>query len=150
MAQNVIAKVSTTINVPASKVWEALTKPELIKQYLFGTEAVSEWKVGSPIEFRGVWEDKPYTDKGSILQILPEKLFQYTYYSPFSGLEDSPENYANVSYELDEPEPGTTILTVRQENLQDEKIQKQTEENWAMILENLKDLLENRLVDAQG
>lgn len=149
MSQNIIAKATTTIHAPASKVWEALTKPELIKQYLFGTEAVSDWKTGSTIEFKGLWEDKPYVDKGIILQSLPEKLFQYTYYSPFSGLEDAPENYTNVSYELDESEEGTTTLTIRQENIQDERMQKQSEENWSMVLDNLKDLLENKLVDAK-
>jgi hypothetical protein len=110
---------------------------------------VSEWKVGSPIEFKGVWEDKPYVDRGTILQILPEKLFQYTYYSPFSGLPDSPENYTNISYELDEPESGKTTLTVRQENIPDESMQKRSEENWVIVLNSLKDLLENKLVDVQ-
>jgi uncharacterized protein YndB with AHSA1/START domain len=31
------AKAAITINAPASKVWDALTMPHLIKQYLFGT-----------------------------------------------------------------------------------------------------------------
>ncbi len=26
------------LNVPAARVWQALTRPELVKQYLFGTE----------------------------------------------------------------------------------------------------------------
>lgn len=34
---NLIAKASITINAPITKVWEALTKPEIIKQYMFGT-----------------------------------------------------------------------------------------------------------------
>jgi uncharacterized protein YndB with AHSA1/START domain len=143
MSQNLIAKATTTIKAPASKVWEALTKPELIKQYLFGTEAVSAWKVGSPIEFRGVWDGKPYKDKGTILQMQPEKLFQHTYFSSFSGMKDSPENYANVSYELAE-EDGQTNVTVRQENIQDEKVKEHSEQNWTMVLKGLKELLERK------
>jgi uncharacterized protein YndB with AHSA1/START domain len=35
-----IAKAQTTIHAPASRVWKALTDPELIRQYMFGTEVV--------------------------------------------------------------------------------------------------------------
>lgn len=47
MAKTFIAKATTTINAPPSTVWEALTKPSLIKQYLFGTEVTTDWQVGS-------------------------------------------------------------------------------------------------------
>ena len=64
-----IAKVSTTINAPITKVWDALTNPEIIRQFMFGTEVVSEWSKGSPIVWKGTWEGKPYEDKGVILAI---------------------------------------------------------------------------------
>jgi len=44
-----VAKKSLIINAPIAKVWDALVNPELIKHYLFGTEAISDWEVGSPI-----------------------------------------------------------------------------------------------------
>ena len=89
MSANLIAKASTSISAPASRVWEALTNPELIKKYLFGTQAVSDWKEGSSLEFKGEWEGKKYLDKGIILKSEPEKLFQYTYLSSFSNLPDA-------------------------------------------------------------
>jgi hypothetical protein len=58
-----------------------------------------------------------------------------------SGLEDVPENYANISYELYEEE-GTTILTVRQENITGENDRIKMEENWKTVLNNLKEILE--------
>jgi uncharacterized protein YndB with AHSA1/START domain len=141
MSANLIAKVSTNIAAPASRVWDALTNPELIRQYFFGTEAVSDWKEGSPLEFRGEWEGKKYHDKGVILKSEQPKLFQYTYFSSFSNLPDAPENYANISYELIE-EDGETMLTIKQENVANEEARKHSEENWAYVLKNLKDLLE--------
>jgi uncharacterized protein YndB with AHSA1/START domain len=147
MSVNLIAKASVKIDAPASKVWKALTTPELIKQYFFGTNTISDWKVGSTLEFRGVWEGKEYVDKGFILQSLPEKLFQYSYLSSFSPLEDKPENYANITYELDE-ENGTTMLSVKQENVADEKTREHSEQNWAMVLDNLKKMLEGKTVNA--
>ncbi len=141
MSVNLIAKSSTTISAPASRVWEALTKPEMIKQYFFGTQAISDWKVGSPLQFKGVWEGKEYTDKGIIVKSEPNKLFQYTYLSSFSGLADLPENYANISYELFE-DSGQTTLTVKQENIENEEVREHSEKNWAFVLKNLKEFLE--------
>jgi uncharacterized protein YndB with AHSA1/START domain len=141
MSANLIAKASTSISAPASRVWEALTNPEIIKQYLFGTQAVSEWKEGSSLEFKGEWEGKKYLDKGIILKSEPEKLFQYTYLSSFSNLPDLPENYSNVTYELHEDD-GETVLTVKQENVANEAARQHSEKNWEYVLKTLKDLLE--------
>lgn len=141
MAANLIAKASTNISAPASRVWDALTNPDIIRQYFFGTQAVSDWKEGSSLEFKGEWEGKKYVDKGVILKSEPEKLFQYTYLSSFSNLPDLPENYANITYELYE-ENGETALTVKQENVANEEVRKHSEQNWATVLKNLKDLLE--------
>jgi uncharacterized protein YndB with AHSA1/START domain len=141
MSANLIAKSAIAISAPASRVWEALTTPEEIKQYLYGAEAVSEWKVGSPLLFKGVWDGKEYIDKGTILRSEPNKLFQYSYYSPSSGLPDSPENYANISYELVE-EDGETMLTVKQENVSDEQTRERAQKNWEQVLQSLKNITE--------
>ena len=141
MAANLIAKASTNISAPASRVWDALTNPDVVRQYFFGTQAVSDWKEGSSLEFKGEWEGKKYVAKGVILKSEPEKLFQYTYLSSFSNLPDLPENYANITYELYE-ENGETALTVKQENVANEEVRKHSEQNWATVLKNLKDLLE--------
>jgi uncharacterized protein YndB with AHSA1/START domain len=141
MSANFIAKASTNISAPASRVWDALTNPDIIKQYFFGTQAISDWKEGSSLEFKGEWDGKKYVDKGVILKSEPEKLFQYTYLSSFSNLPDLPENYANITYELLE-EDGETTVTVKQENVANEEVRKHSEENWGNVLKALKDLLE--------
>jgi uncharacterized protein YndB with AHSA1/START domain len=141
MSANLIAKASTNISAPAARVWDALTNPDIIKQYFFGTQAISDWKEGSRLEFKGEWEGKKYVDKGIILKSEPEKLFQYTYFSSFSNLPDLPENYANITYELHEDE-GETTLTVKQENVANEDARKHSEQNWVHVLKGLKDLLE--------
>lgn len=141
MSVNLIAKASVTIHAPLAKVWQALTDPEMIRQYFYDTEVITDWKVGSPIVWKGEWEGKEYLEKGTILKSEPQRLLQYTYFSSLSGLEDVPENYANITYELDEDD-GVTTLTVRQENIADENAREQSEKNWAMLLGNLKQLLE--------
>ncbi len=54
MDKNLIAEVSVTINATIDKVWDALVKPEAIKQYMFGTTVVTDWREGSPIVWNGV------------------------------------------------------------------------------------------------
>lgn len=146
MKKNNIAKVSVRINAPIKKVWDALTRPDLIKEYMFGSEAISEWKKGSPIIFRGEWEGKSYEDKGIILAIEPPTLFRYTYWSPLSGTTDHPDNYANVTYDLFEKNQ-QTVLTITQDGLETEESKNKMEENWQALLQNIKDKLEQTLAN---
>jgi uncharacterized protein YndB with AHSA1/START domain len=130
-----------TIDAPVSQVWEALTTPEIIKKYFFGTNAISDWKEGSPLIFKGEWEGKSYEDKGVILKSVPGKVFKYNYWSSMSGMEDKPENYVTITYELHE-DNGETVLNITQENIPDEKMKDHSEENWNNVLNGLKSLLE--------
>ena len=141
MDNKLIARATTTINASASRVWEALINPKLIKQYLFGAEVISDWKEGSPIIYKGIYEGKTYEDKGSVLKVEPEKLLLITHWSPLSGSPDTPENYHKVSYEL-AVENGGTQLTITQDNNSTEEEQDQNAKFWKMVLDGMKKLLE--------
>ena len=141
MKESITAKVSTTINASTEKVWKALTTPEILKQYFFGSDIITDWKVGSSIIYRGQWQGKPYEDKGKILKYEPEKLLVTTHWSPLSGVPDSPENYHTVSYELSGQE-GKTRLTLTQDNNASEEEKDQSEKNWSIVLDGLKKILE--------
>ena len=142
MNKTLIAKATININAPTSKVWDALTKPDLIKQYMFGTQVTTDWKVGSPITYKGEWNGKAYEDKGKVLQIEPDKLLVSTFWSSLSGLTDIPENYKTVSYELSAEGRGTN-LTITQDNNDSQEEANHSEQNWKMVLEGIKKLLEN-------
>jgi uncharacterized protein YndB with AHSA1/START domain len=141
METDIEIKVSTEIYASVPKVWDALTKPELIKKYFFGTDASSDWKVGSPVRFSGEYEGKTYHDKGTVLKNEPYKLLSYTYWSSMSGIADLPENYVTVSYELQD-EGNKTRLTVRQQNIPDEQMKAHAEQNWKKVLHSIKEMLE--------
>jgi len=138
-------KVEKEVVIQASPdvVWKALTNREIIKKYFFGTEAISDWKVGSSLIFQGEWEGKTYQDKGTILAAEPGKMLQYNYWSGFSGLEDVPENYSLVTYRLSSgTEPDQTTLVLTQEGFAGEEALAHAEGGWTMVLDNLKKLLE--------
>lgn len=142
MNQKYIAQASITIDAPASEVWRALTDPKLIKQYLFGTQVTTDWQVGSPITYKGVWQGKPYEDKGQVLQNVPGKLLVSTFWSSLGGEPDLPEYYKTVRYELS----GTgsaTRLTIIQDNNASQEEAEHSSQNWIMVLQGMKKLLEN-------
>jgi uncharacterized protein YndB with AHSA1/START domain len=141
MANKLSVKVSRDINAPVRKVWKALTDPAMIKQYLFGTETKTDWKKGSSITYTGVWEGKSYEDKGKIVDIIPEKLLHTTYFSSMGGKEDKPENYANVIYQVT-PAKGHTVLTISQDNIDNEAGVEHMKKNWGMVMDGMKKLLE--------
>ena len=76
---------------------------------MFGTNAVSDWQKGSSITYEGEWEGKKYKDKGTIIDIVPEKLLHTTYWSSIGGKEDKPENYKAVTVNR-KPTPLTLLL----------------------------------------
>jgi len=139
---SLIAQAYITISAPIAKVWDALVNPEMIKQYLFGTNTVSDWKEGSPIVWKGVWEGKPYEDKGVILQLKPEQILQYSHFSPLSGQADIPANYHTVTIELS-PEAEGTYLQLSQDNNSTQEDREHSEKLWTMMLTNLKNVLED-------
>ncbi len=84
MNKELTVTTSIEINADRAKVWDALTNPEKIKVYLFGTETLTDWKTGSEIIFQGEYQKHQYKDKGIILDIRTEELLQYSYWSGFT------------------------------------------------------------------
>ncbi len=138
---DLIAAAAVTIDAPTAKVWDALTNPEVIKQYMFGTNVVSDWQEGSPIIWQGEWQGRKYEDKGVILKLAPERTIQYSHFSPLAGVPDVPENYHTVTVELSR-EGTKTRVTLKQDHNATEEEREHSEQNWRMMLEGMKQLLE--------
>jgi len=141
MKNNITGTATEEIKVPIAKVWHALTTPEVIKQYFFDTDTISDFKQGSPILFRGTWKGQSYQDKGTILEVNAPRKFRYNYWSSMSGIEDKPEHYVVITYALEEM-GAHTRLTITQENIPDEQMRVHSEQNWRKVLDGLKQLLE--------
>src|SRR5690349_471454 len=122
-------KKSVIINAHAADVWKMITDPERIKQWFFGTNVETDWKKGSPIRYYGLWKGKEYSDKGKILESEENKKLVHTHWSSLSDLEDKPENYYTVSYEIDEKE-SETVLCVTQTGLMSKDTFDHSAQNW--------------------
>lgn len=134
-------KKSFVLKAPIARVWDALTDPEQIKQYFFGTQTETDWQPGSPIYFRGEWNGVKYEDKGTILAMEPEKLIRYSYWSSMSGKEDKPENYQTVTYAVTVVPEGTA-LTVIQEDIENQEKLDHSEGGWIAFADGIKKLVE--------
>ena len=142
---NFIAKAETSVHAPPAAVWEALTNPELIKKYMFGSTVTSNWTKGSKITWKGEWKGKPYEDKGEILEIIPNKKLSYSHFSPLTGQEDKPENYHIVEITLNEGGPETTITLTQNKN-ETEEARQHSQKNWEMMLNSLKKIIEENTI----
>jgi uncharacterized protein YndB with AHSA1/START domain len=144
-----IIENSIQIYSTSAKIWDALVNPEQTKKYMFGCETVSDWKVGSPLLWKGSYEGKDVIFvKGNIVGLNPEKSLSYTVIDPNSTIKDIPENYLTVTYVLKE-ENGHVTLTVTQGDYAtvadgDKRYQDSYNggEGWNPILVAIKELVE--------
>jgi uncharacterized protein YndB with AHSA1/START domain len=140
MAGHVVT-AETDIRAPRSKVWRALTDPDQIEKYMFGSRVETDWKPGSPITWKGEYEGKRYEDKGEVLKVERERLLELTHFSPLSGDEDVPENYHTLLYELEESD-GKTHVSLSQDNNKSEEAAEHSRANWDKMLSGLKEVAE--------
>lgn len=129
------------IKANAATIWKILTLPEKVKLYFFGTEIIPDWKKGGIILFQGEYQGQSYKDKGIITEIEENQLLQYRYWSGFTGLEDIPENYSLVTYQL-EKNGQATLLTLNQIGFANEMAQQHSDLAWKQVLEQIKTLSE--------
>ena len=139
---NLVVSKSIEINANQTKVWDAMTNPELIKKYLFGTETITDWKIGSEIIFQGEYNGIKYRDRGIVRENIQNKLLSYSYWSGFLGIEDKPENYSLVTYTIEKIDNDKTKLTWSQKGFASEEGYKHTESGLDALLGGIKSLVE--------
>jgi uncharacterized protein YndB with AHSA1/START domain len=136
-----VATASTTVEADPDRVWQALTDPRLVAEYMMGSEVASDWQPGSPITWSGEWEGRPYQDRGEVLRAEPGRLLEVTHFSPLTGADDVPENYHTVRYELS-PSGGGTAVKLTQDGCDSATQAEEFSRNWQGMLDGLKKVAE--------
>ena len=134
------------INTTPEKLWAALTKAEFTRQYWFGSSIESDWKIGSPVNFR---REGKITDEQILLKFEPPRLLSYSWH-PIFDEELRNERPSRVTFEI-EPmgnAPGlqgkAVKLTVTHDDFPaDSKVFPRISNGWPAVLSSLKSLLEN-------
>jgi uncharacterized protein YndB with AHSA1/START domain len=104
---------SVDVNVPASTLWKVLTDNTYISQYMFGCNAETDWKPGSPLLWRGAADGKVYV-KGHIVSCDAPHLLAYTVIDPNSAIADIPENYLTMTFAIKDRGANACTLDIRQ------------------------------------
>ncbi|HME47664.1 SRPBCC family protein [Mycobacterium sp.] len=136
-----VAKADIEVAAPVTRVWQALTDPDAIAKYFFGSRVSTDWQPGSPITWSGEYDGKPYEDKGEILDVEPGRLLRMTHFSPMTGFADEPVNYHTLTYELVE-RGGATRVSLSQDNNGSDAEAQRASANWAAMLDGLKRTVE--------
>ena len=138
-----VATAQIEIEAAPERVWDALTDPEQVKEYMFGAEVDSDFRPGSPITWRGEWEGKSFEDKGEVLAAEPGRLLEVTHFSSMSGKDDRPENYHRVRYELSAID-GRTSVELSQDGNSYAEAAEHSAKNWQAMLDGLKRVAERQ------
>jgi uncharacterized protein YndB with AHSA1/START domain len=139
--KELISQSSIKIEASPRRIWEALVRPEIAKEYFFGAEIETDWKEGSQITFRGEYNGNKYEEKGVLLNVESNVQLQYSHWSHFDGLPDIPENYRTWTFDIAEKN-GTTLLTISEDNIPTEKQKNRSDEFWKETLTKIKRLVE--------
>jgi uncharacterized protein YndB with AHSA1/START domain len=136
-----VATSAISIDAPPARVWQVITDPAAMASFFFGAEVVTDWAIGGPILWRGVWEGKPYEDKGEVVEFEPPRRLVTTHFSPLTGEPDVPENYHTLVWTL-EPRGTQTVLTLSQDNNANAEAAAHSEQMWDSLVAEVKRLAE--------
>jgi uncharacterized protein YndB with AHSA1/START domain len=124
---------ATYIRTTPAKLWEALTDPEMTRQYYYKTRVVTDLKPGGKFAYAG--DDGAIVLDGEIVEIVPERKLVTTFKATWAP-EGEP---TRVMFEI-EPVGDACKLTMT--HFDYEKSKAGVEMGWPMIMAGLKTLLE--------
>lgn len=103
------------IRAPRTVVWDVLTRPEYVRQWQYDSELSTDWRVGESIRFRAEWQGQVFEQWGTVLEFNSPTRVRYDLFAPRPGLEDRPENYFTMTYELDDLDEGVLVTFIHED-----------------------------------
>ena len=146
--EKLFVEKSIKINAPASRVWDALTRPEFTDQWALefsgGAEfhIESDWKLGSPVLWKG--QDGSVIVQGNVTALELNKFLRFTVFD-VRGEKPPVTEEDGITYELTE-QNGKTLLRLSQGDFsvmaEGEKYHRLSAEVWDRVLPKVKELAE--------
>ena len=142
-------EISKSCQSPAASLWKVLTDPEITPKYMYNCVVQSTWQVGDAIIWQGEYQGYKAYQKGIILAKETHKMLKYTTFDPNYGMEDIPENYIHITYQLQENGSGT-LLHIKNETFDGRKERAEEIRNgWEEVLEKICILPQNEPASIQ-
>jgi uncharacterized protein YndB with AHSA1/START domain len=127
------------IQTTPERLWQAITDPELVKRYYFGSVIESDFRPGSPLIYRQA-EGGRLDIEGEVVEADPPRKLVHTFAVKWDPEVNDPPT--RVTWEIT-PIGETCRLAVTHDGFSEETATfNQTKGGWPMILSGLKTLLE--------
>lgn len=123
-----VSRSSITIDAPREFVWAALTLPEKVRQWQYNSDLATDWIVGESIRFRAEWQGQIFEQWGTVLEFGAPNRLRYSLFAPRPGLEDRPENYFTMTYELIDVAGGTSATFIQEDPREPDVDENETED----------------------
>jgi uncharacterized protein YndB with AHSA1/START domain len=139
MNQTVRQVYEVYIRTTPEKLWQAITDPEMTKQYFYGTAIDSSLRPGTPLN--RLHPDGSAMLEGEVIEVVPLRKLVHTFIhrEPNPADQDPP---SKVTCEI-EPLDEVCKLTLTHEHYRGESVTyKGTLTGWNPVLSGLKTLLE--------
>lgn len=129
----------TYIRATPERLWQALTEPELTRQFWSECWQESEWKAGS--SWRLMIPGGRVGDSGEILEIEPQRRLAVSWRNEFKP-EMREEGYSRMTYELEKFGGSVKLTVIHEMDRAGSKLIEAVSGGWPLILSSLKSLLE--------
>ena len=129
----------TYIRTTPQKLWDALTKPEFIRQYWFNMTQECEWKKGS--SWKMLFSDGRVADQGEIVEIEQPRRVVFRWSNQFRE-ELKAEGTAICTYEIECDGELCKLTVLHEIAAEPSKFIEAVSTGWPKILSSLKSLLE--------
>lgn len=121
---------SVLLNTTKEKLWEVLTQGDWTEKYMFNCRLISDYKIGSNVDWKGVYDGKEQFLTGKLLAITPQKLFKYTLIDPSMYDANDPDNFVHITYEIREQGDKLLLTVVNETNDGDEERMQHIVSGW--------------------
>jgi uncharacterized protein YndB with AHSA1/START domain/DNA-binding transcriptional ArsR family regulator len=129
------------IRTTPDKLWAAITKPEFTRQYFYGSEVKSDWKIGSPVTHTDAAGKSML--EGKVIEVDPPHRLVTTFAARFNHDDASQNDRPSRVTWLIEQRGATCKLTLTHDDFDHETATyKSVGPGWNPVLSGLKTLLE--------
>jgi len=128
------------IRAPREKVWDAMTKAEFTRRYLYGSEPNTTWKPGSRLQWTEHGTGNALVD-GEVIEYDKPRRLVFSWIVEYDP-ELTAEGPSRVTYELEETDGVTKVTTIHDDFPSGSKVYDNVAGGWPYILSGLKTLLE--------
>lgn len=118
--------------------WTALTDPDTVRRYYYGTAPRTTWEIGAPIEF--VDDDGETQIVGEVLEFEPPRRLAHTFIATWYGERD---DQGSLHWEVAPSGTGCRITLIHRGARAQTREGSETADGSRHIIDSLKELLES-------